>query len=113
MPKLIKYNISLLQEIIKRDNCYIDINKNNKLNSKITIIFTCFCKKEYSKSFNSIYSYGAFCDSCTNIKTQEKKKQNNIIKNGTEYVFNNKDKFNKTITAKKLTVLDEIIKRDR
>jgi hypothetical protein len=113
MPKLIKYNTLLLQEIIKRDDCYIDIKKYIKLNSKIIIDFTCFCKKEYSKSFNSIYIYGAFCDICTNIKTQEKKKLNNLIKNGSEYVLNNRDKFNKTITTKNLRILDEIIKRDK
>jgi len=69
----VNYNVSLLQIIIKRDNCIIDKNYT-KLTRNVRIQFTCCCGDKNEKTFRDINKTGAFRKKCILRKAQEKQK---------------------------------------
>lgn len=75
-----KYNKSLLEEIIKRDNCKIDFTKidfSTSIKEK-QIEYLCKCGNNNTKTTRNLYKYGGLCKKCINQifakKTNEKLK---------------------------------------
>lgn len=85
------WNVDLLKTIIKRDGCIINLSEYPKINQRKTIKFTCKCNTEHEKTFILLNKIGAFCKECTKIISQNKMKQTNLIKWGTENVLQNKE----------------------
>lgn len=87
------YNITMLNELINRDNCKVDFNalKGKRINRELVIEFICSCGKENSKTVRSMYDYGGFCKSCTSEKTLEKIKETNLKKYGVEHNFQSEE----------------------
>lgn len=78
---MVNYNIDLLKEVIKRDNCKIDLDKIDKLNIKMRIDFICNCGNPNNKSFQCLYKYGgAFCKKCIEINKRKKMEATCMIK---------------------------------
>ena len=90
---MIRYNINLLKEIIKRDNCNIDLKfyKDKKINRDIIITFICECGIENNKNFRQLWVTRAFCKNCLNIITQKNRKETCLKNLGTEYPSQNKE----------------------
>ncbi len=107
-----KYNSTLLQTIIDRDLCTIDLENYVKVTCETIIVFTCICGNQHQKSFQHLYERSALCNVCIKKKasdkrntnnfekygakstlqipdTREKTKQTNLLKYGTENVFQN------------------------
>jgi hypothetical protein len=84
---VIYYNISLLNDIINRDNCKVDINdlKGKRINRDVVIEFICICGQENSKGFRVMYEHGAFCKSCSIQKGKEKAKETCCDKYGVSH----------------------------
>ena len=102
---MIRYNINLLKEIIKRDNCNIDLKfyKDKKINRDIIITFICECGIENNKNFRQLWVTRAFCKNCLNIITQKNRKETCLKNLGTEYPSQNKEvkeKIKQTIIKK-------------
>jgi hypothetical protein len=70
-----KYNLELLQSVIERDNCIIDITKYPKINRETRIKFICKCGKEGDKTLRNMYENGTMCKICLESNNNEKKKQ--------------------------------------
>lgn len=78
---MVNYNIDLLKEIIKRDNCKIDLDKIDKLNKKARIDFICNCGNSNNKSFHCLYKFGGgFCKKCIEINKRKKMEATCMIK---------------------------------
>lgn len=90
----------LLQEIIFKHKCTIDLSKYKKLTKLTRIEFICNCGETAEKTLHYLLtSTGAFCKKCTNISRQKLKKETNLKKYGVEHVLQVKeirDKFKKT-----------------
>jgi len=82
-----KYNIALLQTIIDRDLCKIDLENYTKVTGKSTIIFTCVCGNQHRKSFQHLYERSALCNDCIIKNGVIKIKATNLEKYGTENTF--------------------------
>lgn len=87
--KRIKYNVDLLKEIIKRDNCKINLELyKNVTNRKVKIFFICSCGKKENKTFKILYEKaGGFCKYCTKRNTKEKFKKTMIERYNVEYAM--------------------------
>ena len=81
-----RYNYELLQIIINRDNCKVDLNlyKDQVLNQLSRIQFTCNCGIENSKGFQNLEKVGAFCKNCTYKIGREKFKASCLINYGVD-----------------------------
>lgn len=89
---MFRYNKDLLNEIIKRDNCIIDLNNIKSLNKKSIINFICNCGNSNNKSIVSLYKFGgAFCKKCTEINKREKMKKTCMLKYNTDIAFKAKE----------------------
>jgi hypothetical protein len=85
---MINYNIDLLKEIIKRDNCKIDLDKIDKLNKEVRIDFICNCGNPNNKSFQCLYKFGgAFCKKCTYNNMHKRTSATCMIKYKTDSVL--------------------------
>lgn len=88
---MINYDLDLLKEIIERDKCIINTIPN-KLDGKSEILFVCVCGVEHKKVFTTIYRRGgAFCIKCTNINTQNKRKETCMEKYGFDTAIKSKE----------------------
>jgi hypothetical protein len=69
---MVKYNLELLNEVIDRDNAYINLDLDSiKLNKDTQIYFICSCGEEGNKSFKVLnLNGGAFCKICTDNISQ-------------------------------------------
>jgi len=86
-PYDVKYR-ELLQKIIERDKCILDIDKFKNLKRSFKIKFICNCGEEGEKTFdNLIIGMGAFCKKCINIRRQKLRKQTNLEKYGVEHAL--------------------------
>jgi len=85
-----RYNIDLLNEIITRDLCTIDLIPEN-LNIGVRIPFTCSCEEKGIKVFRQLFVAGAYCKTCTLKKRKEKRKNTCLEKYGVENIFSNKE----------------------
>ena len=111
------YNIDLLEIIVERDNCQIDIEsidfeKLRKQRKSIRIPFICQCTELGEKIFQSIYKNGAFCHECAqkNRATKIQARKTDLILNKDEigvmkicYQCNSKkliEEFSKDMTRK-------------
>ena len=84
--------MDLLKEIIKRDNCIIDLDKIDKLNKSIKINFICNCGISNYKSFICLYKFGGgFCKECMEINKRNKIKKTCMIKYNVDEVFKSKE----------------------
>ncbi len=89
---MFRYNKDLLNEIIKRDNCIIDLNNIKSLNKNSIINFICNCGNSNNKSIVSLYKFGgAFCKKCTEINKREKMKKTCMLKYNTDIAFKAKE----------------------
>ncbi len=80
-----RFNKTLLEECIKRDNATL---KDTLIhyNRESIITFTCNCGQESSKIFVYLSEHsGAFCESCSNQNENNLRKQNNLKKYGVEH----------------------------
>lgn len=87
MSNRIRFNHELLDIVIKRDNCIIDISNYEKINSKTKIVFICKCGNENDKIFSNVYKDRALCKDCTFQNAVEKSKQTSLKRYGVEYPF--------------------------
>jgi len=91
----VKYDINLLNTIIKRDNSTL-IGDYKSLHVYSVIKFICKCAKEDSKKFRSLYGKGgAFCRECAKINGKKKSEATNLEKFGVKNPFASKDIQNK------------------
>jgi hypothetical protein len=90
--KQIRYDITLLKEITKRDNIVL-LENYNKLNRETKIKFVCPCGNEESnKTFRMIYNKSGFnCKKCSYESGKKKQKEVIIEKYGVDNVFKNKE----------------------
>jgi hypothetical protein len=80
----IKYNKSLLYEILKRDEATL-VGEYHKINSKTRINFICKCGKENNKEFSWVYKKSKFnCIDCINKQKYETYKKTNLEKYGVD-----------------------------
>jgi hypothetical protein len=84
-PKII-YNKNLLDIIINNSNSIL-IGTYEKINRDVKINFKCKCGEESIKTFRSIYKIGAICVKCTKKIQQEKKRNTEIEKYGTDNIM--------------------------
>jgi len=95
MRKSNKYNIDLLQNIIERDNCNINLKDYEIVNIRSTINFICNCGNKHFKKFVTIYDIGAFCTKCTQKNKEKKIKATCLEKYGVEYALQSKELYKK------------------
>jgi hypothetical protein len=80
----IRYDHTLLEKIIKRDECKIPIIPE-KLNRDTRIKFICKCGCDGKKNFRTLNEKtGCFCKVCTENIRQAKKRKTNLKKYGVE-----------------------------
>ncbi len=84
-----RYNIDLLQQIICRDLCSVDVIPES-LNIRTSIDFKCQCGERYIKKFIQLFVVGGFCKTCTFKKRKEKIKNTCLEKYGVESAFQSK-----------------------
>lgn len=78
------FNLEYLLYLLARDNATL-LNEYSKLNSLSMIKFVCNCNQEAIKKFSNIAYYaGAFCETCTKINKETKKKQTCLLVFGVE-----------------------------
>lgn len=77
------YDIKLLETIIIRDCCFVDVEQYKtlpKIKSTTRIIYKCSCGTEHEKTFKMMNIYGALCKNCQRERTAMLK--------GTSIVYN-------------------------
>ncbi len=86
-----KYDLSLLQTVVERDNITIDIENIKKLSSLVRLDFICKCGKPGNKTFRIMFEKGSLCRDCTIILYNERHKASLKANTGFEYALQNKD----------------------
>ena len=83
---MVKYNLELLKDIVKRDDCIIDLEKYKDVSNRSVIIeYICKCGVEHKKVFRQVYeNSGAFCKTCSSERISLKIKTTFIYKYGCE-----------------------------
>jgi hypothetical protein len=69
---MINFNIDLLNDIIIRDKCIIELHKYDNLTRNVNIEFICVCGNISNKIFRTLYKFGSFCKKCTENNRLEK-----------------------------------------
>jgi glucan-binding YG repeat protein len=82
-----KYHFALLQEVVDRDKCIIDMDtyKNQVIKREMRIDFICNCGKHGTKSLLMLYEKtGGICKSCTTYRMTQKRQKTCLEKYGVE-----------------------------
>ena len=79
----IKYNITMLEEILIRDASTL-IGTYKKLNRETIINFICNCGSEYNKTLRYCYTHKMLCKDCTLSGKINKSKETSIKKYGVD-----------------------------
>ena len=86
-----KYDLNLLNEIIKRDSIIIDLNNIKKVSSLVRLDFICKCGTPGNKTFRLMFQNGSMCKNCTLKDQQMKSKISCLEKYGVEHSTQNKE----------------------
>ena len=85
------FDTNMLKMIVERDGCVVDFEqlKTDKVHvkSKTSIVFWCECGEEHEKTMQSLYTYGAFCKSCSMARSVDKIKETMMEKYGETCAF--------------------------
>jgi len=60
-----RYDLGLLNEVIKRDSIIVDLEKIKKISSLVRLDFICKCGKVGNKTFRLMFEKGSMCRECT------------------------------------------------